>query len=151
MARSQPPAAGVTLFGKVQDAETKAAPPRSSRCSGKRNSAFVGGRLTNEQGAFTFSGLKKGSYVLVVRSIGYQPIRQRVLIGELRAFLDLGAIQLIKETHTLGDVRVTANADAVASTTDKKDVHGIRVTGLSAQYESTYEVAPRQAADIVVK
>jgi hypothetical protein len=42
------------------------------------------------------------------------------LIGELRAFLDLGAIQLIKETHTLGDVRVTANADAVASTTDKK-------------------------------
>ena len=27
----------------------------------------------------------------------------------------------------------------------------IQVTGLSAQYESTYEVAPRQAADIVVK
>jgi DNA/RNA endonuclease YhcR with UshA esterase domain len=27
----------------------------------------------------------------------------------------------------------------------------IQVTGLSSQYESTYEVAPRQAADIVVK
>lgn len=26
-------------------------------------------------------------YVLVVRSIGYRPIRQRVLIGELSAFL----------------------------------------------------------------
>jgi hypothetical protein len=46
------------------------------------------------------------------------------LVGELRAFLDLGAIQLIKEPRTLGDVRVTANADAVA---------------------------PRQAADIVVR
>jgi hypothetical protein len=46
------------------------------------------------------------------------------LIGALSAFLELGAIQLIKKAHTLGDVRVTANADAVA---------------------------PRQAADIAVR
>ena len=121
MARSQSPAAGVTLFGKVQDAQTKSALPfLTLQLQTERDSAFVGGRLTNEQGAFTFTGLKKGSYVLVVRSIGYQPIRQRVLVGELSAFLDLGAILLIPEARTLGDVRVTANADAVAGTMDKK-------------------------------
>lgn len=120
-ALSQSPAAGVTLFGKVQDADTKAALPfLTLQLQAERDSAFVGGRLTNEQGAFTFTGLKKGAYVLVVRSIGYQPIRQRVLVGELSAFLDLGAILLIKEARTLGDVRVTANADAVAATMDKK-------------------------------
>ena len=120
-ARSQTPAAGVTLFGHVQDAQTKAALPfLTLQLQTERDSAFVGGRLTNEQGAFTFTGLKKGSYVLVVRSIGYQPIRQRVLVGELSAFLDLGAILLSKEARTLGDVRVTANADAVAGTMDKK-------------------------------
>lgn len=120
-ALSQSPAAGVTLFGKVRDAETKAALPfLTLQLQTERDSAFMGGRLTNEQGAFTFTGLKKGSYVLVVRSIGYQPIRQRVLVGELSAFLDLGAILLIKEPRTLGDVRVTANADAVAGTMDKK-------------------------------
>lgn len=43
-----------------------------------------------------------------------------MLVGELSAFLDLGAILLIKEPRTLGDVRVTANADAVAGTMDKK-------------------------------
>jgi hypothetical protein len=120
-ARSQTPAGGVTLFGKVQDAETKAALPfLTLQLQTERDSAFVGGRFTNEQGAFTFTGLKKGSYLLVVRSIGYQPIRQRVLVGELSAFLDLGAILLIQEARTLGDVRVTANADAVAGTMDKK-------------------------------
>ena len=120
-ALSQSPAAGVTLFGKVQDADTKAALPfLTLQLQAERDSAFVGGRLTNEQGAFTFTGLKKGAYVLVVRSIGYQPIRQRVLVGELSAFLDLGAILLIKEARTLGDVRITANADAVAATMDKK-------------------------------
>jgi outer membrane receptor protein involved in Fe transport len=121
LALSQSPAAGVTLFGHVQDAQTKAALPfLTLQLQTERDSVFVGGRLTNEQGAFTFTGLKKGSYVLVVRSIGYQPIRQRVLVGELSAFLDLGAILLIKEARTLGDVRVTANADAVDGTMDKK-------------------------------
>ena len=74
-ALSQSPTAGVTLFGHVQDAQTKAALPfLTLQLQTERDSAFVGGRLTNEQGAFTFTGLKKGSYVLVVRSICYQPI-----------------------------------------------------------------------------
>ena len=122
-ARAQTPTNGVTLFGKLQDAETKAVLPYLSlQLLTEKDSAFVGGRLTNETGAFTFSGLKKGVYVLVARSIGYRPIRQRVLIGELSAFLDLGALLMIKETQTLGDIVVTATADAVSATMDRKTV-----------------------------
>ena len=120
-ARAQVPTDGVTLFGKVQDAQTKTALPfLTVQLLTETDSAFVGGRLTNETGAFIFSGLKKGVYVLQVRSIGYQPIRQRVLIGELSAFLDLGALLMTKEARTLGEVVVTSAADAVASTMDKK-------------------------------
>ena len=119
--RAQASANGITLSGKVQDAQTRAALPfLTLQLLTEKDSVLVGGRLTNEQGAFTFTGLKKGSYVLLVRSIGYQPVRQRVLIGELSAFLDLGAILMVREARTLGDVVVTANADAVASTMDKK-------------------------------
>lgn len=118
---AQAPTNGVTLFGKVQDAQTKAALPYLSlQLQTEKDSAFVGGRLTNEAGAFTFTGLKKGVYVLVVRSIGYRPIRQRVLIGELSAFLDLGAVLMVKDAQTLGDVVVTAAADAVSGTMDRK-------------------------------
>ena len=118
---AQTPANSVTLFGKVQDAQTKAALPLLTlQLRTEKDSAFVGGRLTNESGAFTFTGLRKGSYLLEVRSIGYRPLRQRVLIGELSAFLDLGALQMVKDTRVLGDVVVTANADALSGTMDKK-------------------------------
>lgn len=118
---AQTPTNGVTLFGKVQDAQTRAALPYLAlQLQTEKDSAFVEGRLTNEAGEFTFSGLKKGVYELVVRSMGYQPIRQRVLIGELSAFLDLGALLMIRQPQTLGEVAVTAMADVVSGTMDKK-------------------------------
>ena len=120
-ALAQVPTSGVTLFGKVQDAQTRAALPYLSiQLLTEKDSAFVEGRLTNEAGEFTFTGLKKGTYVLAARSLGYQPIHQRVLVGELSAFLDLGALLMVRQAQTLAEVAVTANADAVAGTMDKK-------------------------------
>ncbi|MES2521727.1 MAG: TonB-dependent receptor [Gemmatimonadota bacterium] len=119
--RAQAPAAGVTLFGKVQEAGTKAALPYLSlQLQTERDSVFVTGRLTNESGEFTFTALKKGVYVLVARSIGFQPIRQRVLIGELTPFLDLGTLLMVRETRRLGEVVVTADAEALSAAMDKK-------------------------------
>jgi outer membrane receptor protein involved in Fe transport len=120
-AGAQTPASGVTLSGKVQDAQTRAALPYLAvQLQTERDSAFVEGRLTNEAGAFTFAGLRKGVYVLVVRSLGYQPIHQRVLIGELSSFLDLGAVLMVRQAQTLAEVAVTADVDAVSSAMDRK-------------------------------
>ena len=121
VAAAQSPVNSVTLFGKVQDAETKAALPfLSLQLQTEKDSAFVAGRLTNESGEFTFGALNKGIYVLVVKAIGYQPIRQRVLVGELSAFLDLGAVLMTRDTRTLGEVVVTADADALSAAMDRK-------------------------------
>jgi outer membrane receptor protein involved in Fe transport len=115
------PSGGVTLSGKVQDAQTKAPLPflALQLLTGK-DSAFVTGRLTNDAGAFTFTGLRKGTYVLVARSIGYQPLRQRVLVGELSAFLDVGTLLLVRDTRTLSEVVVRGSPDAIAATMEKK-------------------------------
>ncbi|MEO7362758.1 MAG: TonB-dependent receptor [Gemmatimonadaceae bacterium] len=118
---AQTPANGVTVFGKLQDAETKAALPYLSlQLHTEKDSAFVAGRLTNDAGAFTFSGLQKGVYTLMVRAIGYRPIRQQILIGELSPFLDLGALLMIRELQVMSDVVISAVADAVSATMDKK-------------------------------
>jgi outer membrane receptor protein involved in Fe transport len=118
---AQAPASGVTLFGKVQDAETKKSLPYLSvQLLTEKDSVFVEGRVTNESGEFTFVGLKKGVYVLTVRSLGYRPIRQRVLIGELSAFLDLGAMLMAKQVQTLTEVAITAAAEGVSEAMDKK-------------------------------
>lgn len=62
---------GVTLSGRIVDAESKGALPYLSvQLLTEKDSAFVSGRLTDESGGFSFSGLKKGSYVLAARRIG---------------------------------------------------------------------------------
>lgn len=116
---AQSPSSGVSVFGKVQDAQSRAGlPSLTVQLRTEKDSTFVGGRLTSDVGAFTFTGLAKGVYLLEVRSIGYRPLRQRVLVGELSAFLDLGALLMVKETQTLGAVVVTGRA--VATELEKK-------------------------------
>ena len=118
---AQSPTSGVTLFGKVQDAHTRAALPYLSiQLQTERDSAFVDGRLTSESGEFTFTALKKGVYVLVVRAMGYRPIRQRVLVGELSAFLDLGALSMTREAQTLGEVVVIDSASGRSASMEKQ-------------------------------
>ena len=112
---------GVTVFGRIQDAQTRAALPYLPiQLQTERDSALVARVLTNEAGEFTFAGLRRGVYVLVVRSIGFQPIRQRVLIGELSQYLDLGALAMTRQVQTLQAVAVTAAEEAVSATLDKK-------------------------------
>lgn len=113
--------AGVTLSGRIEDAQSRAPLPYLSvQLLQEKDSSFVTGRLTNDEGAFSFAGLRKGTYVLAVRSIGYRPIRQRVLVGELSPFLDLGTLAMTRETQTLAGVTVTAEGEAVSATMDRK-------------------------------
>ncbi len=118
---AQTPATSVTVFGTVQDAGTKAPLALLTvQLRTAQDSAFVTGRLTNENGAFTFAGLRKGVYLLEVRSIGYSPLRQRVVVGELSAFLDLGTLLMVRDAQALSAVAITSNADAISQAMDTK-------------------------------
>ncbi len=109
------------MSGRVQDAETKAPLPYLTlQLLTERDSAFVAGRLTSEAGEFAFTGLRRGVYVLVARSIGYRPLRQRVLVGELSAFLDLGALQLTREARALAEVVVSDAAAGRSAAMEKQ-------------------------------
>ncbi len=118
---AQAPSGGVTVFGRVQDEQTKAPLPfLTVQLRTERDSAFVAGRLTDSTGAFTFTGLGRGVYVLEARRIGYTPWRQRVLVGELSRFLDLGVFPMVASTTRIGEVVVTSTADEVAAAMDRK-------------------------------
>lgn len=118
---AQTPAPRVTLSGRVVDSASRAPLPYLSiQLLTEGDSAFVSGRLTDSTGAFTFTGLQKGAYVLFARSLGHRPLRQRVLVGELSAFLDVGTLAMVREAQALAGVVVTGNADAVAEAMDRK-------------------------------
>ncbi|GAA4398748.1 TonB-dependent receptor [Nibrella viscosa] len=85
-----------------------------------KDSGFVTGAITNEEGLFALSGVKSGSYLLRVTSIGYQPRVLPVLVGKLSEYLNLGTIDLSEEVAQLGEVTVTARQEAIAPALDKK-------------------------------
>ncbi|MBU6365537.1 MAG: TonB-dependent receptor [Gemmatimonadetes bacterium] len=112
-AAAQAPAGGVTVSGRVQDAASREPLPfLAVQLLRARDSSVVAGRLTTATGAFTFAGVAKGSYLLQLRAIGYAPLRQRVLVGELSAYLDVGTLAMRREAVALGGVAVTADRTA---------------------------------------
>ncbi len=111
----------VTLSGKIQESAKKTALPYVNvLLKTSKDSVFVAGTITNEEGFFTFSELKKGNYTLETTLVGYKNHKQAVLVGELSPFLDLGTISMFEDNQTLGEVVVTAKQDEISAKMDKK-------------------------------
>lgn len=120
-AMAQAAGTNVSLSGRVIDAATRVAVQYATvQLTRERDSSFVGGRLTDSTGAFTFTALGRGRYVLSVRTIGYAPASQQVLVGELSSYLDVGAIAMTRTTQTLSGVVVTGAADGVSAAMDRR-------------------------------
>ncbi len=111
----------VTLSGVIKDKTTKEALPYVSVVlKTEKDSVFVTGGITNEEGRFTLSKIQPGNYYLFVSYIGYRVNRQNVIAGKLSEFLDLGAIELETDSKALDEVVVTGKQDAVSGKMDKK-------------------------------
>jgi outer membrane receptor protein involved in Fe transport len=111
----------VVLSGIIKDSKTKAVLPYANVVlKTEKDSVLITGTITNEEGLFSLTDVKKGNYILAVSSIGYQTQRQKVLVGSLSAFLDLGIIEMRGATKTLDEVTVTAKQDEISNKMDKK-------------------------------
>jgi outer membrane receptor protein involved in Fe transport len=111
----------VILSGIIKDSKTKAVLPYANVVlKTEKDSILITGTITNEEGLFSLTDVKKGNYILAVSSIGYQMQGQKVLVGSLSAFLDLGTIELSETSKTLDEVTVTAKQDEISNKMDKK-------------------------------
>lgn len=111
----------VTLSGRVQDASSGLPMAYLTvQLRRQRDTAFVAGRLTDSTGAFVFTNLARGEYLLDLRRIGYAPISKPVFVGELSRYLDVGALKMEPSAPALDKVTVTATRDEVASAMDRK-------------------------------
>jgi hypothetical protein len=113
---------GITLSGLVKESKGKETIPYVNvTLRNAKDSSFVLGTITDEEGRFTMTDVKSGNYHLDISYIGFQSKTQPVLIGQLSAFLDLGNIELEKDSKVLAAVTVTAaRANGVSDKMDKK-------------------------------
>ncbi len=114
----------VTLSGIVKEASVKAPMPYVTVVlKAEKDSVLVAGTITNEEGRFIINAVKKGSYYVETSFIGYNVVRQKLFVGDLSSYLDVGTIELTEDSKTLSEVEVSAKQDEINSKMDKKTVY----------------------------
>ena len=86
----------------------------------EKDSAFVTGTVSGEDGRFFLSNIKSGNYIIQFSFTGFSTKSQPVLVGSLNAFFDLGTIELQQEAAVLNEVVVISKQDDVSNKMDKK-------------------------------
>lgn len=111
----------ITISGLIKGKADKSALPFVNIVlKTEKDSAFVTGTVTNEEGRFTLTSIKPGNYVLQLSYTGFASKAQSVLVGSLSSFLDLGTIELQQDAKQLQEVVVSSKRDDVSSKMDKK-------------------------------
>ncbi|MCA0428237.1 MAG: TonB-dependent receptor family protein [Bacteroidetes bacterium] len=112
---------GVTISGLVIDKANKSALSYVNVVlKTEKDSAFVTGTVSNEEGRFTLSNVKPNNYYFEISFIGYVTKRQSIYVGSLSDFLDISTIDLEEERKKLTEVVVVAKRDEVDGKMDKK-------------------------------
>lgn len=111
----------VTVSGTLRDGAGKT-PVAFAQVSLLRikDSSFVAGTISREDGLFSIADINTGNYWLTLSHVGYQPYMSQIHVGQLSSFLNIGNIELTAETRSLGEVVVSGRQDAVSSKMDKK-------------------------------
>ena len=110
-----------TVSGIVKDKKSKTFLPFVNVVLKKaKDSSFVGGTVTNEEGRFNLSKVNAGNYILEFAYIGYASKSQSLFIGNLNAYLDLQTIEIEENSTALQEVIVSQNATQIIEKMDKK-------------------------------
>lgn len=111
----------ITLSGLLKGKGANAPLPYASLViKTEKDSVFVTGTISNDEGRFSIPGIKPGNYILVASLIGYKIKMQSLYVGSLSPYLDLGAIEIEENTSMLQVVEVSARQDEVSGKMDKK-------------------------------
>lgn len=104
----------VTISGQLKAAAGKTALPFVTVTLKKaKDSAFITGTISGDDGRFKITDVNAGNYLLTFSYIGYQPVTQSVTAGQLTPILELGSIELSPDPASLNTVTITGQQEAV--------------------------------------
>ncbi|MBA4260263.1 MAG: TonB-dependent receptor [Chitinophaga sp.] len=85
-----------------------------------KDSSFVAGTVSNEEGRFSIANIKPGNYSISYSYTGFMINQQPLLIGSLSAYINLGTISLEADGPQLKEVIVNSKQDNLNNKLDKK-------------------------------
>lgn len=117
--------AGITISGLIKNKTNKLALSYVNvLASTEKDTAFVAGTITNEEGRFSLTGIKPGNYQLEFSLSGFRKQRQPLFVGSLSEFLEIPQIELEqeadKETKIEEVVMKASKRNEISDQLDKK-------------------------------
>jgi hypothetical protein len=111
----------VTVSGYIKDKKSKVFLPYVSvALRAEKDSSFVCGTVSNEEGRFEISKVKSGNYILEFSFIGYAIKKESLFVGHLTQFLDIKTIELEEISSSLQEVLVAGSSAELSQKMDKK-------------------------------
>ena len=111
----------VNVSGSIKDKNTKSVLPFVNVVlKTEKDSSFVSGTVTNEEGRFSISKIKSGNYYLEVSYIGYKTTKQSLFVGNLTEYLDVKNIEIEEKSTSLQEVVVLGKTAEISEKMDKK-------------------------------
>ena len=113
--------ASVTLSGIVKDKVSKSALSYVNVVlKTTKDSVFITGTVTNEEGRFILTKVKPDNYYLEISFVGYVTKKQPIFVGSLSEFLDVSTVELEENSTTLSEVEIISKQDEVSGKMDVK-------------------------------
>lgn len=117
--------AGITISGLIKNKTNKFALSYVNvLAKTEKDTVFVGGTITNEEGRFSLTGIKPGNYQLQFSLAGFRKQRMSLFVGSLSEFLEIPSIELEqeidKETKIEEVVLTSSNKIDLNNQLDKK-------------------------------
>jgi outer membrane receptor protein involved in Fe transport len=82
----------------------------------KKDAAVIKSAVSDQRGKFTFTGISKGQYTLILGSLGY---KSKQLALKLTADVDLGKINMISAGNELNEVAVSGSRPIIKQEPDR--------------------------------
>ena len=124
-----------TVSGLVKEQKTlNLIPYANVVLKAEKDSSFIMGTLTDDNGRFSLVNVKSGSYLIEISYFGFTTKRTSLLVGHLSQFLDLGTITISENELALKEVVVSAKQDEVSGKMDKKNLQHL------LEYQSVWRI-----------
>ncbi|MCJ7936306.1 MAG: TonB-dependent receptor [Chryseobacterium sp.] len=116
---------GVTISGMIKNKSNKLALSYANiLAKTEKDTAFVAGTITNEDGRFSLTGITPGNYQLEFSLSGFRRQTQLLFVGSLSEFLEIPPIELEPESAQetkIGEVILTSSKkNELSNRLDKK-------------------------------
>lgn len=111
----------VTISGVVKNKSDKSAIAYVNVIvKSEKDSVFIAGTVTNDEGRFSIAGIKPGNYSVTYSFIGFDRKIAPLFVGSLSTFIEIPITELAASSTQLSAITITGGGSTLSNQLDKK-------------------------------